>query len=303
MLSKLFTGGIALVDGTPDVELLGMVSGSINYNSKDIDGEGDANLDRVSTAVGECDETIEMESEDCKSILDGIGWDGKKIVSPDVFKLFVPEYDNGGMLKTTGGLWTCALGLAVLKSLSANHADKASIQYMLQSASTDGAIEPLAHTTAQTLPTPTFSNSRYTLGPVVVNGTTLTGVTGINFNTGAVVFAKGSDGTVYPTICAMKSRAAVLTINGTKMDDFATYVGKGLAVTTFAFYLQKCATGGGRVAPATAEHIKISGYLGKISPKSMNTKQAADGSNSFELKPVVDGTHAAVVISTASAIP
>ena len=94
-----------------------------------------------------------------------------------------------------------------------------------------------------------------------------------------------------------------LKIRCLKPDNFDAFNASGTPVTTsFAFYFQKMdatnAVGDGRVAVATATHIKISGTAGDFDVRDISVDGQDDAAVEVVLRPV-----GAVTTNLASAIP
>jgi hypothetical protein len=150
--------------------------------------------------------------------------------------------------------------------------------------------------------TPTHAE-HYVAGPVVVNTVQIPGIQNITIEFNRVLREIGGDGELYNTFAACEYFTPVITVTSTA-NPWATYGINGTALTAMSVYLRKIAANGtGRVADATAEHIKFTATAGLVTidessggandPSLTTTRITLVGANS---------TTEPIAVSTASAI-
>jgi len=99
----------------------------------------------------------------------------------------------------------------------------------------------------------------YALGKVFVNDVAYGGIQSIEYVTGIVTRPKRESGEIFADTIRIAARDHQLRLG---VEEFATLEAQGFGLSSAPgavdFYLRKISTSGGRVADATAEHIKIS---------------------------------------------
>jgi len=200
--------------------------------------------------------------------------------------------------------WRVASGILSLKSLKASHDALATADFDVLCLSASGN-DPIVVTGGQALPagSPAFSEA-YVAGPVSLNGTAIGGVQSITIDTGLKTFELGADGEFATTFAGYTERAPKITIRAINCDALTTFGFAAVAqsATDSVIYLRKVASGGKRVADATAEHIKLSIDDGIMIVKSSAPKAGEPAEIEVEIMPAWDGTNAVIAINTASAI-
>lgn len=154
-------------------------------------------------------------------------------------------------------------GMVVPRSISVTHQGDAVISYDAI-ASYDGTNQPILVTDSVTLPSiDSGDDERFTLGPVTLSGTTLTGVKSMEIDFGMEVATEGGDSDIWDRFVSIRRTAPIVTFRGIDVDWFAADTGEidlNGTVCVHAdtdFYLRKREHGGTYVADVTAEHIKF----------------------------------------------
>lgn len=145
----------------------------------------------------------------------------------------------------------------------------------------DGTNVPIIPTGSTTVSGTPSAEEFYTLGKVVINGTTITGEQDWSLASGATLesVGGGSDGgsdgsaTLWPTYTAIKTLDPVLSLNiqGAPwgLDSGGSpYTYLGESISSLVWYLRKKAADGTNVPDATASHIKFTATDGLVLPQS-----------------------------------
>jgi hypothetical protein len=153
---------------------------------------------------------------------------------------------------------TGANGLVIPTSFQADGAGNASASLELITFSTNGTTAPLAEATSQALGSTAF-NALYALGPVVLNGTTLTRVAGVVIRTGLVAAPEWNSAETYPREVFIRPPILpTIEIRCYDVEEITGALGGWLAGTSLVVYFRKRAAGGTFVADLTAQHLKFS---------------------------------------------
>lgn len=149
---------------------------------------------------------------------------------------------------------------------------------------------------------PTYVQSYFLASPYH-NGTEIPGVMSVNLNMNITFAPTPSTPGALDELGSITRREPEFTFTCLKVDEFDAFGFVGTPVdTTFAFYFQKAdpanAAGDGRIAEATAEHIKISFTGGDIDVRNIAIDGNEDAAVEVSVKPT--GT---VAYSGVSAIP
>lgn len=209
--------------------------------------------------------------------------------------------DNGGTFVGSGANVAVSLtkGWVGISSISASQDGPAELGLTVWPLY-DGTNAPLVPAASQNLTsTPTFT-SKFYLGPVTLNGTALNAVTGVSINPGIDYRTNRGSGDVYARVGSIYTRMPTISVTLADAGAAAT-VGNmfnASASGTVACYFSKGASGGSRVADATASHCKVSAAASVVNPESMSVSNNEDGSVTLIFQ--VTGTIAAV---TNSALP
>lgn len=148
--------------------------------------------------------------------------------------------------------------------------------------------------------------THFAMGPVYINGVQLTGIQRGRLTTGSRYQTVRTDGFVVASegIVVDRNMQLELDLNDlsaiTALQAAGTFsLGLNAAAGTVAWYLQKCVTGGERVAVATAEHIKLSFTASTIEARGISRGMKTDA----QAKLIIHLKNQGVAASVASAIP
>lgn len=145
--------------------------------------------------------------------------------------------------------------------------------------------------------------SAFFLGPVYHNSAELLGVTGWTLTLNSEVQTAPRSPGGEPDFASITRRTPEISIRCPKVDNFDTFKLAGTPVnTSWAVYLQRAdptnGQGDGRIAPATASHIKISGTSGDWDTRNLGVEGQDDALMDVVLRPT-----GALTVSIASSIP
>ena len=189
-------------------------------------------------------------------------------------------------------------GFLYVEDISAEQdsTDGAMISLLYAAMSINGVNPPLVAAMASggLTSTPTFNGIWY-LGPVLIgtvgSGTAIDGLRRISIRPGIEFRAKRQDGGPYPVIGSIHSRKPEITFGFENAKQFYTrwpnIYGNLISGTStqLAFYLQKGADGGARVAAATTSHIRVLAALGDVSPDDFTVNGEDDAGFSVTMRP------------------
>jgi hypothetical protein len=170
----------------------------------------------------------------------------------------------------------------------------------------DGTNAPMTPAGAIAMPAlAALPQQYYTLGPVVLNGTALPGVSSWSLDLGVKTLVEAADGESYPSWCGVESHSPVLTVACRGLAAWYDVGVGGLPVTSLAFYLRKkLLDRAGCEANGSAVHIKFTAAKGMVYVEQ--TGGGADGAVNLTLKIVLrkaspSDTHC-LAVDTASVI-
>jgi hypothetical protein len=243
---------------------------------------------------------IRFTTPQVKTILDLVDDDGIADLSganTDLyFKATADQSNRVADATTSHHRWRAAQVLLVLERITAGHRTEAQAQCRLICAY-DGTNVPLVYAGSVALSGTPTSAEHYVLGECHINGSEVDGVQDLDLDWGQNIFQGGGSGELYDTFnCQMQSTPTVM-MNALNSGFWST---SGLAfdISSGSFYLRKLARAG-RVADATAEHIKFTvadglGYVDRSSGDGMSPNVT-----SIRLQPIAaDATTAALVVSS-----
>lgn len=184
---------------------------------------------------------------------------------------------------------------AMIQSISARQGETATATIESCFLSSTGFASPISSVVNGNLSSQSFQ-SEYRLGPVTVNSTTLTGVTGFTINPNLRYEKRYNDGAIYPTHTFLDRAEPTVDVTFENQAYANTYGPVFATMTTAYFFLRKKAEGGTVVADGTAEHIAISFGAGIVSMEQIS----GQGRTPAEVTLRIHGLQLAV--NTASAI-
>jgi hypothetical protein len=193
-----------------------------------------------------------------------------------------------------------AQGLMMVDSISAGHRTEAVANCRLI-AGYDGTNVPIVYAgTVAVAGTPT-SAEHFVVGECYLNGAEIEGVQDLSIDFGRQMIQVGSSGELYDTFNAEGTVNPTITIRAFNSPFWSTATINGLAATSGSFYLRKLATVG-RVADATAEHIKFAITDGLIYVDTIAGDGMSPNVTTITIKPVADSSTAKAVVLTSTAV-
>jgi len=221
--------------------------------------------------------------------------------------LYMAQLSASGGLSGAGAhkRITGTKGCLVPRRLRASHKAPAVIEYDGYFLSTDGVAAPISYAGAVSLPALTVADQAFTLGPASINGSALAAVESLEIDFGFGVLIEGGNGEVYPTFGGYEERAPVVIVRTKDPTLLAATGVMGLQqnATPSVFYLRKMDPAGGRIANATAQHVKFTiTAAGFHRPGGIEEQDNRPTEAELISRPLDDGTNDILAISTASAI-
>lgn len=220
---------------------------------------------------GRADPSCTFESADVAGVLGGVSVTAGLAIASGTITIPWNKRSNGGTFAGSGShvALSGANGLLIPTRFSANQDDEAAMaELQLFFRSTDGATEPVAEATSQTLAAQSF-NAQYALGPGSINGTAVPELVGVSINPGITVEPQAVNGGIYPTALFITMRRPTIDFIFEDLDALATYSAQFTAMTAAIAYFRK-RSGASFVADATEEHIKFSFADGIITTETVS---------------------------------
>jgi hypothetical protein len=215
---------------------------------------------------------------------------------------YIQQLTKYGTREATGTKVAIAQGMMIPKSLSASQGSGAELSLEMHVTSTDGSTAPITVTAGQAVPAGAVVGEKYTVGPVKINGT-LIDCESMSLDFGIKLQVDASGGAVYPTFISIMGREPSFKISVKDYDQLMLAVaGVAQGATPSVVYLRKLAAGGTRVADATAQHISFTIYSGLLELGNAGADHGSMAKSDLTITPIIDATHAIVVVNTATAI-
>lgn len=221
------------------------------------------------------------------------------------FRMYARKHEEGGG-RADGAAhrsFTMNKVLIAPTTLSAEHQQNATLALEV-TVGYDGTNAPVIPADNQALPAGTLDPERYTLGPIIVGGVTLTKKASVSLDFGLSVVADAADSDLWPTELSLEQGQPMLTVRGFNPTWFATsgaipLTGAAAGHANTKIYLRK-RSGSGFVPDGTAEHVLLT-VAGVIAPEDIY-RAGERGETTLTLPLVHDGTNPPVVINTGVAI-
>jgi len=238
-----------------------------------------------------------------KFLLSGIKIDSD--ATHDGLECFFQKIAEGGA-RASGSVhikMTVNEGLLLPRALSAAQEGVASLA-LEAIIGYDGTNDPIVIANNQALIGAPAVGELFTLGPVKINGTTLSGVIAVTIDPGIAEIVQSGDGQPWPSFIGIIQREPLITITTLEAISLSTFGLAGAAqdASDSLIYLRKMVKGGTRVADATAEHISFSIDEGQIRVRNITAAQGGTVATQVEIRPTWDGANDILIINPATAI-
>lgn len=203
---------------------------------------------------------------------------GNFYVSRDLSAYNVDTYYQAGVnlgmrvAAGTGSHLRCRMAanaMMALESISAEAGQLAQARVRLGAVISANGGDPMTVIANAALAGTASGGRLHTLGPVAINGTTLKGVVGVNLDNNNEYDEVISEGEAFPSYLGFKTYRPVLTIRTRKASYFSTYGNKGVALSSWSWFLRSKLASGINEADASAYHILFSGSAGTIKPRNV----------------------------------
>ena len=242
-------------------------------------------------AMNYADPKITITTGDIQTVLATCGVTSGQAVAAGAFEVQYQKRANGGIFTSGSNHVTLngTDGFLYWTSISATQdaADGAegTLELIpLSGGANPGYTAPFAANTSQSLAGSPTINSRLALGPVYANGTAVSGVTRVTINPGLTVESGSrASGAIFHTQVSITQRAPTIeleVLNPAMNSTLNPFISAASGTTTV--YLQKvAATGGGRVAFATTEHVSFSFSTGAWNVTGTNVSARGDATTTI----------------------
>lgn len=242
-------------------------------------------------AMNFADPKITITTGDIQTILATCGVSTGQAVAAGAFEVQFQKRANGGIFAGSGSHVTLngTDGFLYWTSITATQdaADGAegTLELIpLSGGANPGYTAPFAANVSQSLAGSPTINSRLALGPVYANGTQVVGVTRVTINPGLVIDSgTRADGAIFNTQVSATQGTPTIEIevlNPAMNNTLNPFI--SAASSTSTVYFQKvAATGGGRVAFATAEHVSFSFTTGAWNVTGTNVSARGDATTTI----------------------
>lgn len=250
-----------------------------------------------------------FETRSIAVALAAIGLSGVSIAGlTNKLTLYAQKVAEGGTRASGSNhrTYTYNAGLVFPDRLSCQHQQDASLTYAIRP-TWNGTNNPVVIAESAALASNPLDNERFSLGPVVVGGTTFDQISGIDINFGINVRTESADGEIWDRFGWIETFAPTITLRGRKVTWFKDSAGVplgGLAAThvNTSIYLRKRASGGMFVADVTAEHVKFTAAGLAVIDEAGSFRGTGPGETTLTIHPYYDGTNHPILVTTATAI-
>lgn len=220
-------------------------------------------------------------------------------------RMYARKHEEGGGRAAGANhrSYTLAKVLIVPTTLSAEHQQNATLALDV-TVGYDGVNAPVVPADSVSLPGSLTDPERYTLGPIIVGGVTLTKKASVSLDFGLTVAADAADSDLWPTELSLEQGQPTVTLRGFNPLWFATsgaipLTGAAAGHANTKIYLRK-RSGSGFVPDGTAEHVLLT-VAGVVTPEDLY-RAGERGETTLTLPLVHDGTNPPIVINAGVAI-
>lgn len=268
-------------------------------------GDGEVYASFGSLAAGA--PTARFTSLNLKAVLDALGATGAAIDGTNHCTLYSRRMAQGGTRDAAGAgthvSYVYNNGIMVPRRISARSGSNASIDAEV-TARSNGATAPVTYSATANLPGNTPGTSLvYTVGPVILDSTTLDGLQSVDVDFGIGLHVERGESEIYPSFVTVRSIRPKIRVKGVHIDQLAalTADGTSYAASLVRVFFRKRAPGSTFVLDGTAEHVKILCGLARVEWHSVDSDPKTVD---IEITPWLDtgGPTNPLTISTLSAI-
>lgn len=249
---------------------------------------------------------IRFTTTQVKSVLDLVSSTGIYDLSANNTDLFFKVAADQGTRTASASAahhrFRAAQGFLILERITAGHRSEAQAQCRIICAY-DGTNSPLVYAGSTALSGTPTSAEHFVVGDIYLNGSAVGAVQDLDMDYGQGILQAGSNGELYDTFnCLLQSNPTV-TMNCFNTAYWSTATLNGLDLSSASIYLRKLARTG-RVADATAEHIKFTLADGIIYIDQTNGEGMSPNVTTIMVKPIAasDTGTGITLASTAVAI-
>lgn len=239
-----------------------------------------------------------------KSVLDLVGVSGVYDLSGGNTDLFMKVASDQGVrtasASTAHHRFRAAQGFLVLERITAGHRSEAQAQCRIICAY-DGTNSPLVYAGSQALSGTPTSDEHFLLGPQYLNGSAVAGPQNLDLDLGQSILQTGSDGELYDTFNCLLQQTPTFTLTALNTGYWATAGLTGLDLSSASIYFRKMSRTG-RVADATAEHIKLAFTDGEIYVGSTSGDGMSPNQTTIMVRPIAASATGSPLTITGTAI-
>lgn len=213
--------------------------------------------------------------------------------------------DMGGRVGALLSLKHAAVkSMLVGRTITVEQRGEARLSATLMALSADGTTIPLTTVDLVTAPNPIYATEKFTLGPVVINGTTINSVVGVTIDFGLEIVASGESGESFPKFCTINKLEPKITIRTTDLSLISAFPFTGTNLASGAtVYLRKFQQSSVVYPNASAQHISFTlpSSQGIALPGAGSGSGAADATLEIDMRPLA-GASAMITVNPATAI-
>ena len=284
-----------------------IIAQSISPQLAAVVSAGDGQIFGSHVTAGRIEPSISFATTGLTAALGKITTSGFPLVAADAATFFFQKRVKGGAL-AVGATHIEAIvteGIVVPRTLSADQESAALSCDCI--ATYDGTNLPILVDAAHAVALVPTIAEKFVAGPCNINNVQLEGIVSIEVDFGISLTIPAHDGHVYPRYAAIASIRPLIkirTIDAVSLSTFGV-AGTAQGATASVVYFRACAQGGGRVANATAEHIKIANTASKgiISVESLSAEQDGDAVAEITITPASAGVLHPLTVTCSTAIP
>ncbi len=300
---------ISLTEAETDTVIGQILSQEISFNPEHGAKAADGDVDVSAVALMNQISTASFTTSQVATMLTAIDTTGAPIGTGNTYltaELYFKKRATGNGWAGTGDMKVVInQGVIFPTTLEVSQDGNAVLGFRIVP-SWDGTNDPLSFTTSGvTLPDTSDEPELFGLGPVVVNGTTIDGLTDWSIDFGIQELTHSYDGEAWPRWAGIGSRASTARFSTLHPDELPSIIpqdGVAIAGTYVIFYLRARALGGTFEANATAAHGKLTIYGGVVGPDSSSGSHQEDIVNSYIVTAIKSGENEIVGFTADQAI-